>query len=81
MKIKSILISMLAVVGTGAITATTITSCSGVSNDILNNLVTRGDGSMFSTNVSLEQGIRTALTDKTATAAFKKSVVDRIFLN
>jgi ribosomal protein L17 len=80
MKIRKILLSMLTVVATGAIVATTVTAC-GVSQDIINNLVTRGDGSKFSNNVSLEQAIKTALTNKDATDAFKKSVVNKLFFN
>jgi hypothetical protein len=80
MKKRKILLSMLTVAATGAVVATTVTSC-GVSSDILNNMVDRGGGDKFSTNVTFDQAIKTALTNKDATDAFKKSVVNKIFFN
>lgn len=56
----------------------TLTSCSSVSKDIVNNMVNPESADKFSDKVSLGTEIKAALTDKTATDAFKGKVVDKI---
>jgi hypothetical protein len=83
MKLKKIIFSLLTVVAVGSVATTLITSCSGVSKDILNNMVSLGDETKFADNVGdqsfdLQHEINIALTDKSATDAFKTSVVNKI---
>jgi hypothetical protein len=54
-------------------------SCGGVSSEIMNNLFdpSLGEG-LFATNTSLKDEIRTALTSKTASDAFKKNITNEL---
>jgi hypothetical protein len=83
MKLKKIIFSLLTVTAVGSVATTLITSCSGVSKDILNNMVSLGDDNKFADKVGdqsfdLQHEIYVALTDKSATDAFKASVVNKI---
>jgi hypothetical protein len=83
MKLKKTFFSLLTVITIGTVATTLITSCSGVSQDIINNMVSTGDNSKLADNVGdssfdLQSEINTALTDKGATDAFKKTVVNKI---
>jgi hypothetical protein len=83
MRLRKILFSLLTLTAVGSVATTLITSCSGVSKDILNNMVSLGDDSKFADSIGnnsfdLQHEINIALTDKTATDAFKTSVVNKI---
>jgi hypothetical protein len=78
MKLKKTIFSLLTLAAIGSVATTFITSCSGVSQDIINNMVKVGDESQFAAGTSLKDEINIALTDKDATAAFKTSVVNKI---
>jgi hypothetical protein len=83
MKLKKTIFSLLTVAAIGSVATTLVTSCSGVSKDILNNMVSLGDGSKFAdsfgdSSFDLQHEINIALTDKDATSAFKTSVVNKI---
>ncbi|GHU48672.1 hypothetical protein FACS1894218_6260 [Bacilli bacterium] len=79
MKLKKTLFGILTAAGICTVATTTITSCSTVDSAIMKNMVdpTKGGG-RFSADTSLNDEITTALTDESATDAFKKSVVNKI---
>jgi hypothetical protein len=52
MKLKKTLIGLSTVIAAGIATTSVITSCSGVSKDIINNLVNRGDGTILASGVA-----------------------------
>jgi hypothetical protein len=83
MKLKRTILAMSTIIATGAIATSVITSCSGVSQSIIDNLVGRGDGTIYGkksdgsiVNYSFQDAIHSALTDKNSTAAFKKGIVN-----
>jgi hypothetical protein len=60
-----------------------LTSCSGVSDDIIKNMVDIGDSSLMAkagddASITLKEEIETALSDKGATDKFKASVVNSV---
>jgi hypothetical protein len=70
-------------------TTLSLTSCASVSKDILDNLVSRGNGTMFGStkdggqidDYAIDNVIQRALVDPTASKAFKKAAVDQILYN
>jgi hypothetical protein len=83
MRLKKIIFSLLTVTAIGSVATTLLTSCSGVSKDIINNMVSLGNYDKFADSVGdssfdLQHEINVALTDKSATDAFKTSVVNKI---
>jgi Spy/CpxP family protein refolding chaperone len=79
-KKKSLFAAILAL-GAATLATFALTSCSAVSKDILNNMVNTGDGTKFSKNVTLEDEIKAALTDKSATDAYKGKIVDKLLVH
>jgi hypothetical protein len=82
MKLKRTILAISTIAAAGAVAISVITSCSGVSQAIIDNLVGRGDGTLFAKNsdgsisYSLDNAIHSALTDKNSVASFKKAVVN-----
>jgi hypothetical protein len=88
MKIRNKFLLSIATVAVICATTLSLTSCSGISKDILNNLVSRGDGTKFGSaswldadQASVQNVIQRALTDPTASKAFKKNAVNQILYN
>jgi hypothetical protein len=86
MKLKKILFSLLAISFTTTVAVTTLSSCTGVSKGIMDNLVSRGNGGNFTNDtngtngITFQNALEMALTDKDATTAMKKSVVSQYLL-
>jgi hypothetical protein len=80
MKFRKILFSLFTISITAAAAVTTLSSCAGVSKDILDNLVNRGKGDKLSSDITFQNSLEMALTDKDASSAMKKTVVSEYLL-
>lgn len=78
MKLKKLLLSTAALLATGLVVTTTMTSCASVSQDILDNMVDKGDSTLFATDLTIDKQFTNALTNETGYNAFKQKLVDDI---
>ncbi len=78
MNLKKLLLSTSALLATGLIATTTMTSCASVSQDIIDNMVDKGDSTLFATGISIDKEFENALTNEVGYNAFKQKLVDDI---
>ena len=78
MKLKKLLLSTAALLATGLVVTTTTTSCASVSQDVLDNMVDKGDSTLFATDITIDKEFTNALTNATGYDAFKQKLVDDI---
>jgi hypothetical protein len=61
-------------------TAAMITSCGGINQTILDNQVNRGDGTRFSTDLSLTDGLKLAM-ESSSNTEITKDLTNQILYN